>query len=620
MKAAPRIIFIVGSPRSGTTWLLSLLERHPQCQAITPEALGISPSRATKETGIFLRGFSGTEIVERFSRLPTDRILVEKTPGHLLQVGRIKRIFPDARIILAQRNPLDVIWSMVQENPFWQGRPKSLTEAVALYNTYAKAQETFVGYDAVVDYEALWDKPAEELARLLGTLGLDPGPAPQLVAETSEGKSLPPELAEVFRKGTPGEGNTHFSDVNQALLQEDLYVPGRSYQHPLSILLATNHLFGWTGSETLLLTLIQGLLERGCRLTVYVRHWNSEWLDRYFDHGIRLTNDLNAVRKEYFDLAHVQHNSCLVDVRAVFPRLPTIFSSLGVLPFLEQPIPFDLGACHYLAISEEVADNLAKHGIPRQEIHIVRNMVSGDEFFPISPIRMHPERILVLSYKMDEERKSLLHSAAKHIGASIRFAGGADAAIPHNQMCEAINDADIVVTLGRGVVESMLCGRVPLVFDIHGGDGLVTPENLQDLWRCNFSGRRYAREYTVDDLVEEFKKYRQEYGPCLREMALAHFDTGVNITRLMDLYKAVLIDDVNQNTPEYMPMMLSFFSAMAREDARLANSRLESELRLQAEITRIKSTISWRITSPLRAAWNFYRGLIGRSGEDAGAK
>lgn len=611
-------IFIVGAPRSGTTWLLSMLEHHPQCQAVTPEALGIAPARPTKETGIFLRGLSSREIASRFARLPCDRTLVEKTPGHLLQVGRIKRVFPHARIVLVRRNPKDVIWSMIQENAFWEGSPRTLHEALRLYNSYAAAEAAYSGYDAVVDYEALWERPTEILADLLAGLKLDPAPAMELVAQTREGKALPQSLANVFRKGSPGEGNAHFSAADQAFIEANLLPVGHSAR-PRSILLATNHLFGWTGSETLLLTLIEGLLDSGCSIAVYVRHWNPEWLDAHFDPRVRLTDDLRTLQHLSFDLAHVQHSACLVDVRAAFPTLPALFSSLGVLPFLEQPVPFDLGVSRYLAISEEVAANLASHGIPEHRIHIVRNLVSGRRFCPDSEIRERPERILVISYKMDEGRRSQLRAAATRIGASIRFAGGAEDVIPQDRLVAAINEADVVVSLGRGVVEAMLCGRVPLVFDIHGGDGLVTPNTLNEIRTNNFSGRRNRRNYTVEDLVAELGKYRQEYGTRLRELALEQFGAEQNMPRLLEIYDSLLAEPAPASPPETMKKILAYCSAMAREDAQLEKHRQEAEHRLLSEILRIRRTVSWRITAPLRVIWNMYAKLVRKSGNDGGS-
>jgi len=77
-----RLIFIVGKPRSGTTWLLSILENHTECLPLTPQMLGIEVSRVTKETGLFMRGFSDEEIVARISRLYCAKVLV-KRPRHI---------------------------------------------------------------------------------------------------------------------------------------------------------------------------------------------------------------------------------------------------------------------------------------------------------------------------------------------------------------------------------------------------------------------------------------------------------------------------------------------------------------------------------------------------------
>ena len=102
----------------------------------------------------------------------------------------------------------------------------------------------------------------------------------------------------------------------------------------ISLLLTTNHLLGWTGSETLILSLIEGLCDNGCEIVVYARYIDKKWVDHYIDNNILITDSLDIIREFNFDLAHVQHSSCLIDVRAVFPKLPIIFSSLGILPFL----------------------------------------------------------------------------------------------------------------------------------------------------------------------------------------------------------------------------------------------------------------------------------------------
>ena len=374
------------------------------------------------------------------------------------------------------------------------------------------------------------------------------------------------------------------------------------------VLLATNHLYGWTGSETLLLTLTEWLRTHGCELTVYARRLDRVWASRQIGEGVYVTDDLDTLRARSFDLAHVQHNSCLMDVRAAFPSLPIVFASLGVLPFLEQPAPFDCGIYRFLAISEEVLANLVACGVPAERIEIVRNLVSEQRFAPTEPIRSRPERILVLSYKMGEARKLMLQAAAHIVGASIRFIGGARETLAQDQLAVAINAADIVVSLGRGVVESMLCGRVPLVFDVHGGDGLVTPANMDELRTCNFSGRCHRWDYTIDDLVVEIGKYRPEYGMQLRERALAQFGLVANQPRVLAVYAAAAEAIPLPNADRQS--ITAFCSALAREDLLFSLHQQLAINALTAEIGRIKATFSWQITKPLRLLAFLWRKLI----------
>lgn len=396
---------------------------------------------------------------------------------------------------------------------------------------------------------------------------------------------------------------------------------GRDFREKgLSILLTTNHLLGWTGSETLVSTLTEILSERGCQLIIYARHINWEWVRQHGDPRVHMVDDLEQVRDHHFDLAHVHHSSCLVDVKAAFPTLPVVFSSLGVLPFLEQPAPIELGVHFFLAVSEEVATSLHAHGVPRDRIQVLRNVVNEKRFLPATLVRPRPGRILVLSYKMRESQRNLLRAAAERLGASIRFLGDVTGVVPQDELPSAINSADVVVSLGRGVIEAMLCGRVPLVFDINGLDGLVTPDNFDELKTHNFSGRRYARTATVDELIAELSHYRAHFGAELRDMAVKEFGTVQYATKLFHLYNTLL-------TQEPLPLpdaptlkFLRFSSALGREDTTAARAWLASmyqarngQLAAQSEVLRIKGTVSWRITAPLRVCWNLF-GLLLRTG------
>ena len=79
-------------------------------------------------------------------------------------------------------------------------------------------------------------------------------------------------------------------------------------------------------------------------------------------------------------------------------------------------------------------------------------------------------------------------------------------------IADEINKADLVVSLGRGCLEAMACGRPVVIFDKRRymdqmGDGYLTSENFGMFIKNNCSGRYSKKTMTVDNLVEEFKKY-----------------------------------------------------------------------------------------------------------------
>ena len=553
-RARDNLVFIVGVPRSGTTWLLSILENHPGCLGISPEMLGIATDHPTKETGLFVRGFADAEIVEKVSRLPHDKVLIEKTPSHLFELGRIRKLFPRSKIILIRRDPLDILYSMVQSNSFWKNKPKTLSEAVEVYRRFAEAQESFRDYDYVLDYEKLVEDPVGEATSLFEHLHLGTDRSAEIVENTKEARSLPAELRSVFRKGTPGEGSEKFSRAELNFIRRKL---GRLSEGSQSLpsarpaksagnmaVLLTNHLLrSYTGSEIFTYTIADFLRRRGIEVVAYSKYIGGTVQD-FAALGVRVAEDLDSLKDEKFDIAHVHHNINALETRYHFRELPMVFLSHGVLPFLEQPPQIDLGISKFLAVSEEVRENLIAHGVKESDIEIFRNLVDSGKFRPTSRINATPHKALILSYRIDSQTEEAIRRACGNLEIECKFAGGRFGEVAQHLLPQHINDADIVFSLGRGAIETMFCGRVPIVFDYAGGDGMVTPENIREIMKHNFSGRRYDLHFTAEELTEDIQKYDAGFGDALRNIALEHFDADRHIDRLIEIYTRHRTDEV----------------------------------------------------------------------------
>ena len=170
-----RLIFIVGIPRSGTTWLLNILSAHPDCRELTPQMLGIDPpllktGEPSRETGLFIRSWSKEEILTKVAALPDDKVLVEKTPGHLTELSRVRRLFPKAKIVLITRNRANVQRSIqrASEN-LWI---RAIQHIPGYYGLLYGWQQRFSDYDHIVQYEQLEYHPEAEKRKLFKALGL----------------------------------------------------------------------------------------------------------------------------------------------------------------------------------------------------------------------------------------------------------------------------------------------------------------------------------------------------------------------------------------------------------------------------------------------------------------
>lgn len=215
------LVFVFGSPRSGTTWVLRLLSEHPRVVTATEANLGIeTEKRATLETNIFNqdRPFTDAQIRRRFHRLSlknVGRMIVEKTPIHLLFADRIREVFPEAAFVLVDRDPRDIVSSLVSvgrdPNAWWKGAPDTVPAAIRLWRRYAKAAQRVrqLHNPWAVAYENLNGDPVGQLSALLAVLGLEIDAVDEIVDAAAGGKGIP--IAGVYREGRVGAWRSDLS-------------------------------------------------------------------------------------------------------------------------------------------------------------------------------------------------------------------------------------------------------------------------------------------------------------------------------------------------------------------------------------------------------------------------
>lgn len=119
-----RVIFIVGMPRSGTTLTEQIISRHPNVHGAGElQFLSQEIKRIEQQTGRRFPECLEHLSVETLRRIRTcylsrvqslsskHRIFVDKMPSNFMHIGLISILFPEAKIIHCQRDPLDTCLS-----------------------------------------------------------------------------------------------------------------------------------------------------------------------------------------------------------------------------------------------------------------------------------------------------------------------------------------------------------------------------------------------------------------------------------------------------------------------------------------------------------------------------
>jgi tetratricopeptide (TPR) repeat protein len=116
-------VFVLGFPRSGTTLLAEILAGHPQAalldeQPVLRDAIleftarpgGLARLAAASPELLAQARARYWQRVEEAGVRPAGKIVIDKAPLDTLQLPLITRLFPDARIVFALRDPRDAVF------------------------------------------------------------------------------------------------------------------------------------------------------------------------------------------------------------------------------------------------------------------------------------------------------------------------------------------------------------------------------------------------------------------------------------------------------------------------------------------------------------------------------
>jgi tetratricopeptide (TPR) repeat protein len=219
--------FLIGFPRSGTTLLEQVLAAHPYVAALEERETLIDGVREFMRTPADLARLgladeaalaplraSYWRRVAQAGVVVDGNVFVDKHPLNGLKLPLIARLFPEARIIVAVRDPRDVVWSCFRRR-FRMSAPYyellSLTGAAQLYDAVMDLTQELIPALALrahsVQLEALVSDFDREVAGVCGFLGIDFDPQMREFATRARGVATASgaQLARGLNAGGIGE-------------------------------------------------------------------------------------------------------------------------------------------------------------------------------------------------------------------------------------------------------------------------------------------------------------------------------------------------------------------------------------------------------------------------------
>jgi len=199
------LVFVVGAPRSGTSWLSRLMGAHTDVAAMQETELlnrycapwydawddqlpadmerwsrqrhrGLPAVLTTDEMDEQAQGFARNIYAKALTLKPTARVVVDKNPAYSLHIALARRMFPDAAVLHIVRDGRDVVASMLAASRGW-GRdwaPATVRLAARTWRVNVEGASSALrsGRYHEVRYDDLMTRGPQALAECLAFAGV----------------------------------------------------------------------------------------------------------------------------------------------------------------------------------------------------------------------------------------------------------------------------------------------------------------------------------------------------------------------------------------------------------------------------------------------------------------
>ncbi|MDR1231520.1 MAG: hypothetical protein LBK61_08985 [Spirochaetaceae bacterium] len=279
-------------------------------------------------------------------------------------------------------------------------------------------------------------------------------------------------------------------------------------------------------------------------------------------------------------------------VRHLSPFGFVIDTMHGVLPGVEEPSVF---ADLYVSVSPYIRDYYMKRGF---ESRVIMNGINCRRFRPFEEEGkgLNKRLTTVLSLCQGDESNTFIAHCCKKIGVGFKKL---DKYVENKWDIENdINDADLVVGIGRSLYDGMACGRTVISYDKrsyrdkgHEGDGYLTKDTILKSMYRNCTG---TSAFNEAEFIAELRKYNPADGNDMRRIALETLNVEKTVQEYLHYF-----DEQRENSnaaPGLREMKGELMTEYHKE--------------LERNTSYYENSKSWKITAPLRNMMKIARDLF----------
>lgn len=300
----------------------------------------------------------------------------------------------------------------------------------------------------------------------------------------------------------------------------------------MKILLLTNHLAVYAGSEIQILELYRYFKAQNHEVFVYANYINSPMLNHFAKQDV--FHQIDDINLDEFDLVWVQHS--------IFARLfkNKIYLNLNlkiISAHLSPFEPFEYSSLKYMqslgvtfvANSEETRDKLSEFGI--SNVYISHNAAPEEFIHPIAPQEL--KRIVIIS---NHPHVNVLQAAEilKEKGLFVDYVGMKDMQQKFVTP-ELLLRYDCIITIGKTVQYALLSKRAIYCYDHFDGCGYLNQDNYQTAKYYNFSGRGFDQKKKAQEIADEI---------------ISGFGSNIQFVKTVNIADFILSNFIKKLAPE----------------------------------------------------------------------